>query len=78
MHRAPANRPSPNNGRVREDSAPGCPERFDFVFLKWAWTWQRAHAAKYRLALAEYAPHANLHIFAERREADRVLASLGR
>jgi len=30
-------------GRVRADAAPGCPERFDPAFLRYAWTW---HAEK--------------------------------
>ncbi len=65
-------------GRVRADVAPGCPEHIDFAFLKWAWTFQRAHAAKYRLALARHAAHANVRIFATSREGDSFLASLSR
>jgi adenylate kinase family enzyme len=65
-------------GRVREDMAPGCPERFDWAFLKWAWTFKRTHAAKYRLALAEHAPHANVEVFASTREVNRFLASWNR
>ena len=63
-------------GRVREDLAPGCPERLDWAFLKWAWTFQRAHAAKYKQALVEHAPHANTHIFVCSREAERFLVNL--
>jgi adenylate kinase family enzyme len=62
-------------GRVREDLAPGCPERFDWAFLKWAWTFRRAHAAKYRQALVEHAPHANVHIFVSSHEAERFFAN---
>src|SRR5208337_3539202 len=65
-----------NYGRQREDIRPGCPERFDFTFLKWAWTWQRAHRVKYRSALAEHPPHANVRVFASRREADNFLSCL--
>jgi adenylate kinase family enzyme len=65
-------------GRVRADMAPGCPERFDFAFLKWAWTFKRMHAAKYRLALAAHAPHANVKVFASAREVNSFLASLNR
>lgn len=28
-------------GRVRADAAPGCPERFDTAFLRFAWSWNR-------------------------------------
>jgi adenylate kinase family enzyme len=65
-------------GRVRDDAAPGCPERFDWPFLKWAWTFRRTHAAKYRLALAEHASHANVKVFAKAREVNSFLASLSR
>ncbi|MBD3258137.1 AAA family ATPase [candidate division GN15 bacterium] len=30
-----------NFGRVRADLGYGCPERLDFVFLKWAWHYRR-------------------------------------
>jgi adenylate kinase family enzyme len=63
-------------GRVREDAAPGCPERFDMGFLKWAWTFRRTHAAKYRLALAAHASHARVTIFTGAREVNSFLASL--
>jgi adenylate kinase family enzyme len=65
-------------GRVHEDAAPGCPERFDWAFLKWAWTFRRKHAAKYHLTLAAHASHATVMIFTSPREADRFLASLNR
>jgi adenylate kinase family enzyme len=65
-----------NFGREREDLGPGCPDRLDFAFLKWAWTFRPAHAARFRLALAQYAPHANVTIFAGAREADRFLGEL--
>jgi len=65
-------------GRVREDLAPGCPERLDWTFLKWAWTFRRAHAAKYREALAEHAPHANVHVFTSSPGASRFLDNLSR
>lgn len=63
-------------GRVRVDLAPGCPERFDWAFLKWAWTFRRAHAVKYQRALAEHAPRADVHIFARSGETERFLANI--
>lgn len=33
-------------GRVRADSAPGCPERVDLEFLRYAWNWNRLQRAK--------------------------------
>jgi hypothetical protein len=63
---------------VREDVAPGCPERFDFAFLRWAWTYKSEHAAKYRLALDSYAPHADVKIFADTRDAEMFIETLRR
>jgi adenylate kinase family enzyme len=65
-------------GRVRNDAAPGCPERFDLEFLSYAWTFKRKHELKYRLALAEYAAHANVHVFATSREVGTFLRDLSR
>lgn len=28
-------------GRTRADLAPGCPEKLDFEFLRWLWSWPR-------------------------------------
>lgn len=36
-----AKRIATSYGRVRPDSAPGCPERIDFEFLRYVWTWDR-------------------------------------
>lgn len=33
-------------GRVRADSAPGCPERLDWAFLRFAWDWNRLGRAR--------------------------------
>jgi adenylate kinase family enzyme len=39
-------------GTVRPDSAPGCPERLDLVFLYYIWTWNRQRRDR-NLALVE-------------------------
>lgn len=36
-----AKRIATSYGRVRPDSAPGCPERIDFEFLRYIWTWDK-------------------------------------
>jgi adenylate kinase family enzyme len=65
-------------GRVRGDAAPGCPERLDLDFLNWAWTFNKVHAAKYRVALATYAPHAHVVRLGSRREAETFIQILSR
>lgn len=34
-------------GKTRPDMGPGCPEKFDFSFLKWVYTFRKTHRAKY-------------------------------
>lgn len=41
--------------RVRSDAAPGCPERIDLPFLRFAWSWNRTRRAR-NLALIERFP----------------------
>jgi adenylate kinase family enzyme len=65
-------------GRVRADAEPGCPERLDLDFLKWAWTFNKVHAAKYRVALAMHAPHAHVLRLGSRREAETFIQILSR
>ena len=65
-----------NLGRVREDVAPGCPERLDIAFLRWAWTFRRAHVEKYRVALNSVASHSSVVIIGSGREAEQFLHRL--
>jgi adenylate kinase family enzyme len=38
-------------GRVRVDMAPGCPEKLDWEFIKWVWSFQRVYDPIIRAAL---------------------------
>jgi adenylate kinase family enzyme len=38
-------------GQVRGDMAPGCPEKFDWEFVKWVWNFPRVYDPKIRAAL---------------------------
>jgi adenylate kinase family enzyme len=38
-------------GQVRPDMAPGCPEKFDWQFVRWVWNFQRVYDPKIRAAL---------------------------
>jgi adenylate kinase family enzyme len=65
-----------NYGRVREDLAEGCPERLDLAFFRYAWTFQKAHAASYREALESYAVRAKLANLTSPGEVQGFLARL--
>lgn len=36
-----------NYGKVRSDMGEGCPEKFDFEFLKWIWNFNNQHRNNY-------------------------------
>jgi adenylate kinase family enzyme len=41
-------------GRSRPDVAPGCPERFDWAFLKWVWNYPKRSRPKTLALLSTY------------------------
>lgn len=62
-------------GTVRPDMGEGCPERFDWEFLKWVWTFNDKHRQKnYRLI--ERVDHAEVIILKNRREVQRFIENL--
>jgi len=42
-------------GRTRVDMGEGCPERLDFVFMKWCWNYHKNHRPKIEAMLTEFA-----------------------
>jgi len=66
-------------GKVRPDLAEGCPERWDWSFIKWTWRYRRDHRPGILRALDEYGQGCEMIRLtspAEVREfADRLVAS---
>ena len=62
-------------GTVRPDMAEGCPERFDWEFLKWIWHFNRRNREKNYRYLNE-TPHAKIYVFKNRRQLKKFLRSL--
>jgi len=60
-------------GRVRADAAPGCAERFDPAFLRFAWSWNRVRRVQ-SLALVESFPGCKI-VLRTRAERRRFLAA---
>lgn len=50
-------------GKVRPDLAEGCPEKIDFVFFKWVWTFRKKHRPNTMKYLKEYSKSKNIIIF---------------
>jgi adenylate kinase family enzyme len=62
-------------GKVRPDMGEGCPERIDFEFLKWVWTFNKNKREKNYRLLNE-AVHAETIVLKNRRMVKRFLDSL--
>jgi adenylate kinase family enzyme len=62
-------------GKVRPDMGEGCPERIDFEFLKWVWTFNKNKREKNYRLLNE-AVHAETIVLKNRRMVKRFLNSL--
>ncbi len=62
-------------GTVRADMAPGCPERFDWDFMRWVWNFNSKHRENY-YRLLESADHAQPYVLKSRRQVKCFLRSL--
>ena len=62
-------------GTVRPDMAEGCPERFDWEFLKWVWNFQARNREKMQAQLRQVPPE-NLIVLGNRRAVKKFLAGL--
>ncbi|MBS0529410.1 MAG: DNA topology modulation protein [Proteobacteria bacterium] len=63
-------------GRVRPEMAPGCPERIDFEFLRYVWTYRRKRRPRFAGFLDGLRADQTVVRFASRTEADRYLHDL--
>lgn len=64
-----------SRGTVRPDMCEGCPERFDWDFLKWIWKWRRNNRAGH-LRLLSQMRHGQVHIFRNRRQLRKFLKQI--
>ena len=62
-------------GTIRPDMGEGCPERVDFEFLKWVWTFNKNKRQRY-YGLFREASHAQVMIFKNRRQTKQYLKEL--
>lgn len=63
-------------GRIRPDSAAGCPERFDPEFVAYIWNFHTRHNPRMAKAIAEHGRHLQLRRFVSDREAQAYLDTL--
>lgn len=64
-----------NYGKVRPDMADGCPERFDWEFIRFVWNFNRNNRVRNYTYLAQ-AKHAQQIVLKSRREVKAFLAEL--
>ncbi len=62
-------------GKVRPDMSPGCPERFDWEFIKFIWNFNKNNRVRNYTYLAQ-AKHANCIVLKNRKEVQAFLESL--
>lgn len=62
-------------GKVRPDMGQGCPERFDWEFMKWIWSFNRENRTM-NYSLLSRTRHAEKIILKNRREVKRFLETL--
>jgi adenylate kinase family enzyme len=63
-------------GRVRLEMAPGCPERIDFEFFRYVWTYRRRQRPKLLRYFEGLRPDQALICFTNRAQADRYLTDV--
>ena len=61
-------------GQVRPEMAEGCPEKFDFEFLRYVWNYRRRQRPKLLAFFKGLRPDQTLMTFTRRRQADDYLA----
>jgi hypothetical protein len=64
-------------GRTRPDLPEGCPERFDFTFLRYIWEFPAKHRPRIVKGIAQYDGHLRVIRLGNDREAEELLASVG-
>lgn len=64
-----------NLGRVRPDMPEGCPEKIDWEFLTWVWTFNRSHRDKFLGMLGEL-PEEKVIILKNRRQVKKFLEEM--
>ena len=65
-------------GKVRADSAPGCPERFDWDFIKYVWRFNRDYTPRLAAPLGDPPPGKTVLRLRGARAVRALLAALSR
>jgi adenylate kinase family enzyme len=64
------------HGKTRPDLPEGCPEKFDWVFTKWVWNYNKRNRPKVLKFLENYKESKNIIILKKRKEMNNYAESL--
>jgi adenylate kinase family enzyme len=67
-----------NHRRTRSDMAEGCPEKIDWEFIKWIWSFKKRSRSKILKALDEAKRYKVVHIFRNPREVKAYIHTLSK
>ncbi|MGV1833330.1 AAA family ATPase [Rhizobium rhizogenes] len=60
-------------GRTRPEMAPGCPEKIEWQFLRFIWTFEQVYSPRIIVGLAEYGPEVPVLQLTSRRQMRELL-----
>jgi len=63
-------------GKVRKDMAEGCPESFDWEFLKYVYSFNKKHRPKILSTLKNIKTDCNVIVFKSRKQSEKWLENL--
>lgn len=66
-----------HHGTTRPDMGDDCPERFDWAFIKWIWTFNKKHRQTY-LTILKSQTEKNVYVIKSRKELPALLEELSR
>jgi adenylate kinase family enzyme len=66
-----------SRGRVRPEMAPGCPEKMEWQFLRFVWTWEKVYHPRVLAGLAAHAADKPVLMLKSRREMRDLLDLVG-
>ncbi|MCB0414649.1 MAG: hypothetical protein KDD50_09975 [Bdellovibrionales bacterium] len=66
------------HGKVRQDMASDCPERFNWEFLQYVWSFHKLHRPKIETALLDLSKDQTLYRIADPREANSLIERIVR
>lgn len=65
-----------NYGKTRPDMGPGCPERFDWEFMKFVWSFRKKYRKKQMALVEQVKDRVHVEVFTSHKQAERYLQQM--